>query len=145
MNTPANTQPRQPIPIGVATAIGAMVIAGGAWTLIGLYIARTLALGLILLPLASGCGAGFVMRLGGTGLSRRARLVAVAVTLLGCVVGDFFWLALVPNQSPIPVLLGAELVQTMNVVLNLQKAVLYAVACYLAYSIVGPPKGDVYE
>lgn len=141
MDPTTNPQPKhQPILIGVAAALGALVVAGVAWTLVGLYIARTLAVGLILLPLVSGCGSGLLMRLGGGGLGRRVGYIAVGVTLAGCVIGDFFWFALVPSQKPIGQLLTTNIVDTLNVIFNLQKAVMYFFACYLAYALSNPPR-----
>jgi len=124
--------------IGSVAVIGAMIVACAAWAVIGLFVARTLALGIILLPLISGCAAGLLLRIGGRGLGRRVGIIAVIATLVGCVIGDFIWLALVPNQSSIEELLTTQLVDTLNVLFNLQKAVMYAVAGYLAYAISNP-------
>jgi hypothetical protein len=141
MNMDTTTEHRSQgaaILMGVAAALGAMVVAFGAWAVIGLYVARTLSLGLILLPLVSGCGSGFLLRLGGKGFGQRVGMIAVIVTITGCVIGDFAWLACVPNQKPVSELLGTGLVTTLNVVFNLQKAVMYAVAGYLSYAIASP-------
>jgi len=143
MDTPTETSVNgTAILTGVAAALGAAAVAAVAWALIGYYIAATLSLGLILLPLGSGCGAGAVMRIGGGGFQRHVRWVAAIITLAGCVIGDFAWVAWVTHK-PLSLLLGSELVPTMNTLFNIQKAVLYAVACYLAYSIAAPPRGFV--
>ena len=122
----------------VAIAVSA-VIAAVAWALIGYYIASTLSLGLILLPLASGAGAGFVARFGRQALAQRIGVASILATLFGCVVGDLVWISLF-TQKPIAHLLGPELVPTLNTLFNLQKAVMYAVAAYLAYAITLPGK-----
>lgn len=140
MNAPAQPRPSLPIPIGIAAALGALAIAGGAWAVIGFYVASTLSLGLILLPLCSGCGAGFLMKAGG-GFQQHLRWIAAAVTFLGCLLGDFVWI-MWATQKPVGLLLGNELVPTLNTLLNLQKAVLYIVACYLAYTIASLRRGE---
>lgn len=131
--------------IGVVAVAGAIISACAAWAVIGLFVARTLALGLILLPLVSGCGAGLLVRIGREGLGRRVGIIAAIATLIGCVIGDFIWLALVPNQSTVLELLTTQLVDTLNVLFNLQKAVMYFFACYLAYAISIPQKPYVSE
>jgi len=82
------------------------------------------------------------MRLGRKGLGRRVGLTAVLATLLGCIVGDLIWVSLF-TQKPFGLLLGSELVATMNTLFNLQKAVMYAVAGYLAYAIATPAGAGV--
>jgi hypothetical protein len=130
--------------IGVTAALGASAVAGASWAVIGYYVATTLSLGLILLPLSSGCGAGVLMRMGGGGFQRHVKWITVVATLVGCIVGDFGWIVWA-TQKPVGLLLGGELVMTMNTLFNLQKAVLYAVACYIAFSIAGPSRGFVSE
>lgn len=125
--------------IGIAASLGAMVVACTVWALLGYYVASTLRFGLILLPIASGCSAGIVMRIGGRCFGQRTGWVAVAVTLIGCLVGDLFWIAMF-NHKPFSQLLGAELVATMNTVFDPIKMLWYAVACYLAYAISNPPR-----
>lgn len=131
--------------IGIVSVLCAVTASAGAWAVIGLFVARTLALGLILLPLLSGCGAGLLIRIGRGGMGRSAGLIAILATLLGCVIGDFLWWAYVPNQDTIVELLTTRLVDTLNVLFNLQKAVMYFFACYLAYAISIPQKPYVSE
>jgi hypothetical protein len=133
-----------PLLIASVATLAAAAIAGTAWALIGYYIATALALGLILLPIGSGCGAGLLMRIAGHGFQPHAKWVALTATLLGCIAGDFLWIMWATNK-PVNLLLGNELVPTLNTLLNLQKAVLYAVACYLAFSIASPTRAFTSE
>ncbi len=143
MDTPTDSGANNTaILIGIATALAAAAVAGASWAVIGFYIATILSLGYILLPLGSGCGAGILMRVGGGGLQRYTKWIVVIATLIGCIAGDFVWI-MWATQKPVSLLLGNELVPTLNTLLNLQKAVLYIVACYLAYSIAGTSRGFV--
>ena len=124
----------------LAAALAAALVAGASWAVIGFYIATILFLGYILLPIVSGCGAGILMRMGGGGFQRYTKWIAVTATLVGCITGDFVWI-MWATQKPVSLLLGNELVPTLNTLLNLQKAALYFIACYLAYSIARTPRG----
>lgn len=125
-------------PAVVVLTLCALIVACASWAVIGYFIASTLSLGLILLPVGSGCGAGVLMLKASRFTENRLGLVAVAVTLLGCIIGDFIWIMLA-TQKPVGLLLGAEIVATLNTLFHLQKAIMYAIACYLAFTLTNLP------
>jgi len=130
------------MPVAIGLSLGAFVVAGASWALLGYLIAwkLQLSLGMILPPFAAGCLGGLIMRLNRPCLREKTGWVAAIVVLVGTIVGDILWIMLAQQKS-LSVLFGSELTATLNTLTNLFKLIMYAVASYLAFAIANPPRG----
>jgi len=133
--------------IGLVAVTGGVLGAGVSWAALGYTLAWKLhlSLGMILPPLVAGCVAGLIFRFGAKGIfNQHAGWIAVVTTFVGCTLGDLVWIKLASGKT-LSVLLGPELIATLNTLFDFMKALMYAAACYLAYAITVPPKPYVGE
>ena len=140
----SNPNPAGALPLSIAAAVVALVVACLFWSMLGYLVAwkMQLSLGVILPPLAAGCLGGLVMRCSRSGFGPKTGWIAAVVVLIGCVIGDVVWIMLAQQKS-LGVLFGAELTATINTLTNLLKLIMFAVASYLAFVIANPPRGVV--
>lgn len=114
------------------------IAAAGCWFAVYEFVINGgLQLGWILLPLVSGAVSGFIMMKLGYELRQAGCIGACVATGLGCILGDQLYVIYFTGKS-MSVLYGDELQATINTTLNLQKAVLIAIAVWLTYLFTRP-------
>ncbi len=143
MDTPeAKSTSGNALLIGIALAIGATAWACLSWSMYCRYIMGYIPFGLVLLPVITGVGAGFIMRPGNRYLRNHLGKITIAITIIGCILGDFLWIV-ISNSKPISVLLGTELDRTLRTLFAIDKLFFYAITAYLAFAIANPSRGVV--
>lgn len=125
-------------PVGAFAAVATIFIVAALWALIGFHIAGKLALGTIMLPIATGLAGGGMMKVFGRGLQPATQWVAVAVTVIGCIIGDVVWISWFTGKPYGQLFSEEEFTRTLNTFLNLQKVVFYLVASWIAFSLSRP-------
>lgn len=125
-------------PMLIVLSICCGLAAAGSWFVISEYvIAQGWSLGWILLPLLAGSTSGFIMMRFGGDFGKAGCMGACIATGVGCIIGDQLHVIYFTGK-PLSQLYGDELQMTLNSTLQLQDAMLIAIAVWLTFLFTKP-------